>query len=632
MAHDRLTRRLFPIVVFLLACLQYVNTVSYDYAWDDKLVITANDYTKKGIRGLPEIFSKRVSVPHKSEYRPVPQALHAIEYEAFGSNPHTGHLFSVLWYATTCVLVYLFVRFVFVRLNPLFAFLVALLFVVHPLHVEVVANIKSRDEILALCFGLSAIVLMVKGLERLRWMLMIAGAVCLLLACLSKTNAVTLLPLVALVAWYRSDGYTLTRRFLISGVVIALCTAALVTVIRHMQNTVSPDTLVYLNSTVLNNIFLWSAHPHTIVPTALVIIARYVWLFLFPHPLIHLYGYNQIPLSTWGDPATWLVVAGLAGTAVLLAQTLPAKLPLAFGLVWAALTYSVYSNLVFYAPDTMADRYLFAPSIGLAIVAVYGVFQLGAIDLSAPAFAHRRARTAIALLSIALVAYFARTVVGNQDWQNDSTLIHNRIQYMEDNAAAQVIYGYTLDQESLALPPGDAKRERKAAAMRAYTRAIRVYPDFQGAWNAVGRLFAEEGIYDKAELAFLKAQRLEPLDADPYFSLGTLYLAQRDHGLAIPYLEKAVLLNPRMEEAYVMLGKAYLQANSVENLGAMASTARKWFPSNVELDALMATYYFRKRQYEQALDLARVVVTRDPRNILALAILSSPSAQELTRR
>src|SRR5215472_3774198 len=85
-------RRWFPLIVFLSACLQYINTVSYDYAWDDKLAITANAYTKKGVRGLPEIFTKRVSVPYKSEYRPVPQALHAVEYEAFGSNPHTGHL------------------------------------------------------------------------------------------------------------------------------------------------------------------------------------------------------------------------------------------------------------------------------------------------------------------------------------------------------------------------------------------------------------------------------------------------------------------------------------------------------------------------------------------------------------
>src|SRR5205823_6547421 len=160
----------------------------------------------------------------------------------------------------------------------------------------------------------------------------------------------------------------------------------------------------------------------------------------------------------------------------------------------------------------------------------------------------------------------------------------------------------------------------------------RLYPDFQGAWIAVGKLFAEEGIYDKAELAFIKGQRVEPLNPEAYFCLGTVYLAQRDHDLAIPYLEKAVLLDPHMEDAYVMLGRAYLQANNVENLGAMTSTARRWFPANVDLDALQATYYFRMRQYKEAFDLARAVAAKDPKNILALTILASPLAEEFSTR
>jgi tetratricopeptide (TPR) repeat protein len=277
----------------------------------------------------------------------------------------------------------------------------------------------------------------------------------------------------------------------------------------------------------------------------------------------------------------------------------------------------------------MADRYLFVPSLGLAIVAVWIIFKAGRIDVHAPVLVHARGRVALAALCVALVAYAARTAIASEDWRNDSTLIRNRIQYMEQNAAAQAIYGYTLAQESLTARSAEERRAGRSAAMHAYTQALRVYPDFAAAWLAVGRLFAEEGIYDKAELAFLKAQRLESLDANAYFNLGTLYVTERDHELAIPYLEKAVLLNPRMEDAYVMLGRAYLQAGNIENLGAMATTARQWFPSNLDLDALMATYYFRTRSYKEATALARSVVARDPTNILALSILSSPSVQGL---
>jgi len=632
MTHEPLSRRLYPLLVFLLACVQYVNTVSYDYAWDDKLTITANEYTTRGIKALPDIFTKRVSIPYKSEYRPVPQALHAIEYQLFGGSPHAGHAFNILWYALTCVMVFAFVRFTFCRIDPLYALLVALLFTVHPLHVEVVANIKGRDEILALFFGLSGVILLVKAIEQAYWLPAIGGAVCFALAGLSKSNAITLLPLVPLVAWYRSSDSKLGRRLILSSAAIVISCLLVVLLVRHVQSTVSPDLAVHLNSTVLNNIFLWSAHTETIIPTALVIIARYGLLFVYPHPLIHLYGYDQIPLNRWSDWITWLFIAGLLGLALLVLKTWPRKLPLAFGLLTFAITYSVYSNLFFFAPDTMADRYMFLPSVGLATAAVYGVYRLAALDLQAPALNGARAAAVLGVFAVVLAAYFATAVVTNRDWQNDATLIHNRIQYMENNAAAQAIYGHQLNKESYEMATPQLRLERKAAAMKAFATAIEIYPDFQAAWIATGRLFADRGIYDKAELSFLRAQRLEPLSPDAYFCLGTLYLAEQDTELAIPYLEKAVLLDPKMEDAYVMLGRAYLRANNIDNLGAMTATARQWFPQNTNVEALRATYFFRTQQYDKAFQLAREVVARDPQNTLAITVLSSPLAQSLSKQ
>jgi cytochrome c-type biogenesis protein CcmH/NrfG len=82
----------------------------------------------------------------------------------------------------------------------------------------------------------------------------------------------------------------------------------------------------------------------------------------------------------------------------------------------------------------------------------------------------------------------------------------------------------------------------------------------------------------------------------------------------------------------VMLGRAYLRANNIENLGAMTATARQWFPANVDVEALRATYFFRSEDYGRAVEMAREVIARDPRNTLALAVLSSPMVQEVTRK
>lgn len=622
---------LYTFLVFAIACLQYANTISYDYAWDDKLIITANDYTLRGVSALPDIFSKRVSIPYKSEYRPVPQALHAIEYQVFRGSPHAGHAFNVLWYGLACVMVFAFVRFTFLRADSLYALLVALLFAVHPLHVEVVANIKGRDEILALFFGLAGIILLVRAIEQSRWLTAIAGSFCFALACLSKSNAITLLPLVPLVAWFRSRELRPSRRLIVSSAVLAICCATLVVLVRHIQNTVSSDLPVHLNSTVLNNIFLWSAHTETITPTALVAIARYGLLFVYPHPLIHLYGYNQIPLSHWSDPVTWLVIAGLLGLLVVAIRTLPQKSPFAFGLLTFAITYSVYSNLFFFAPDTMADRYMFLPSVGIAIAVMYGLYRLAGLDLQAATLPSVRSQAVMAAFALALIACFITTVITNRDWQNDATLINNRIRYMQENAAAQAIYGHQLNQESSQMPTPQLRLERKAAAMKAFTKAIEIYPGFDAAWIAIGRMFGERGMYDKAELAFLRAQSLQPLNPDAYLGLGTVYLAEQDTNLAIPYLEKSVLLDPQLEESYEMLGRAYLRANNIENLGSMTAAARKWFPQSTNIEALRATYLFRTQQYDQAFQLAREVAARDPQNTLATAVLSSPMAQKAMR-
>ena len=628
MRYGKLVPGLWPLLIFAVAFLQYANTLPHEYAWDDKLVITGNDYTKKGTAGLVEIFTKRVSVPYKNEYRPVPQALFAIEYDLFEANPHAAHFFNAFWYAVTCLLLYFFVGFSFPYFHKVFPFLVGLLFVVHPLHVEVVANIKSRDEILTLLFGLSAVMLLVVALEKMSWKYLIAGLFAFLLAFLSKTNAVTLLPIIILVAWFRSKDPRPSRKLVITTVGIAICSASLIALIRYWHNTVADESNVQLNSTVLNNIFLWTTRPHTITPTALVIIFRYIRLFLYPHPLIHLYGYDQIPLSTWGDVGPWLIVMGLIAFGWFMITNWRRKSLLIFGVLFFAITYSPYSNLFFYAPDTMADRYMFIPSVGLAILFVGVLFWLAGLDFHHPDFNPIKAKAAIAIFGLLLGALFVRTYIGNRDWHDDFTLIFNRIQYMENNAAAQVIYGSMLQRESTELTVPELNQRKLVAAMRAFTRAVEIYPDFYWAWISIGKLFAEQKLYDKAELAFLRAQQIEPMGPDVYLYLGTLRLAQHDPNIATLYLENAVLLNPEDEEAYVMLGKTYLQTNEIENLGSMVSTARKWFPQNIELEALQATYYFRKQDYQQAVRLARSVRSRDPGNILALAILSSPVAQK----
>jgi protein O-mannosyl-transferase len=660
MARPHIHRMLFPALVVIAAFLQYSNTIRNQFAWDDSLVIIENDYTKQGISGLKDIFTKRVSVPYKNVYRPIPQAAFALEYQFFDGSPHWMHLSSILWYSLCCLTIFYFLRYVLPNASPVFCFMVTLLFVVHPLHVEVVANVKSRDEVMALVFSLWGLLLLMKGLERGSISLILLAVPCFAAAFLSKENSIALLPMAAAGIWFRAEALRPKPEFYLALALIllflgiyfeqflligagAICLAYSVWKKSYGRLTVSltlaaaalafwlgtriddpaATESVRLDSSVLNNIFLWTTESEKVLPTAIVNIGRYVKLFLYPHPLLHLYGYDQIPLRGWSHPATLSAISLLALAGLYLWFNWKDKRPGVFGLIFFGLSYSVYSNIVVLAPDTMADRYLFIPSLGLCLLLVEGLFRIGQIPLDRPSLAGVGPKIVVAAFCIVIGGFSLRSWIGNTDWYDDETLISNRIKYMQTNAAAHANMGMVyLNKSAQANRPEEHQASRQAA-MDSFKRALEIYPDFHWVWVSVGQVFAENGDFEKAELAFLKAQRLEPFSPDGYYSMGALYSLVGEPEFAIIYLERSLLLDPNTEETYVLLGESYLKNNDIDNLASMAETARRWFPERGEFDAFLAVFFLKKGDHEKAAQNARSALQKDPHSELAINVLLS---------
>ena len=158
------------LVLLLLPIVLYAAALSFGYALDDKLVLSENQYVQKGSKGIRDIFGnesltgflgKDYDMAVGARYRPLSLATFAVEHQIFGVKPGMSHFINILLYALTALLIY--------RLLSMFApgnperkwylsvpFIAALLFALHPIHTEVVANIKGRDEILALLLALAA--------------------------------------------------------------------------------------------------------------------------------------------------------------------------------------------------------------------------------------------------------------------------------------------------------------------------------------------------------------------------------------------------------------------------------------------------------------------------------------------
>ncbi|MGB1248182.1 MAG: hypothetical protein ACPG4Z_04805, partial [Chitinophagales bacterium] len=196
---------------FAIAIIAYANTFTHDYVWDDALVMTENAYTTQGISGIDDIWTKRVFLHNRSVYRPIPQTIFALEYAFFSDNPSVSHIVNVLFYAFTCLLLFYFLRQLFPNASVWLLFFIALLYTLHPLHTEVVANIKSLDEILAMFFGLISAISVIKMIKTQKlWKWSFIFIVSFAAAILSKVSAITLLPVFLLIAYYQSDFDSIT--------------------------------------------------------------------------------------------------------------------------------------------------------------------------------------------------------------------------------------------------------------------------------------------------------------------------------------------------------------------------------------------------------------------------------------
>ena len=196
--------RLQSLLIFGFAFLLYANSLTHGFVLDDSIVITDNMFTKQGVQGIPGIFSKdtfygffkvegKETLVSGGRYRPMTLVLFALIYQIFGENAFVFHLFTVVLFALTCVVMYRVLLRLFVNQGPTAATLLALittvLFAAHPIHTEVVNNIKGCDEIVTLLGCLLALWCTFKAVDSGQFIWKLGAGLSFFLACLSKENA-----------------------------------------------------------------------------------------------------------------------------------------------------------------------------------------------------------------------------------------------------------------------------------------------------------------------------------------------------------------------------------------------------------------------------------------------------------
>ncbi|MBI5916549.1 MAG: hypothetical protein HY842_14320, partial [Bacteroidetes bacterium] len=167
---EALTKRWKLIIAGCMAVLAigvYAPSYNYDFVYDDDAVVRENRFVQQGVKGLDEIwttsyFQGYEETMNARAYRPVPLTTLALEFEVWGLNATVNHVFNLLFYGLMAFFLFLFLSKLLRKVHPAIPIIATLLFVLHPIHLEVVANIKSRDTMLGfLNFAIAAWLLLI---------------------------------------------------------------------------------------------------------------------------------------------------------------------------------------------------------------------------------------------------------------------------------------------------------------------------------------------------------------------------------------------------------------------------------------------------------------------------------------
>ncbi|MCB0770252.1 MAG: tetratricopeptide repeat protein [Flavobacteriales bacterium] len=568
----------------LLAIGIHGNTVWNRFALDDGLVLNENGYVLQGIAGIPDILTHdsfhgavgRSAYLSGGRYRPLSLVTFAIEVSLFGLDPVVHHGLNVLLFALLCLVLFRFLqRFVFPG-SAWASWCTTLLFTVHPIHTEVVANIKGRDEILSLLFLLLTLhhaLLHVRWLEqrpissqptsegRSRrtiaerspgrwsglWSVLFFG-----LALLSKENGLLFIALLPLSIHYFTDSSFIKaiKRSLPVIVIVLLYVGMRVILLEARNNTVEE---------IMDNPYLHSSISERI-GSILFVFLCYAKLMIWPHPLTYDYSYHQVPYHDMGDPIVYLSLALHGWLFAYAVYTFKRKDIIGWCIFFHLAGLLMVSNLVFNIGAPMAERFLFMPSVPFLI----GIVEVLRRGLSGPlrsaAWRYGLAFTLFLITTASCVAVVAR----NAQWSTGDTLFLHDVAVSRNSARARTYAGIAYIHLADSAQSVSEKRKHAQLAVEQFLIADSIHPTYMPTLLNMGLAYLRLDSIEVAERWWDRARAIDPTDGklkdlelylfDHYYRGGLTAGTAGDLDEGVRQLRKAVKYAPNHADAWYNLG------------------------------------------------------------------------------
>ena len=562
------------LIIAAFAFLLYAQTISYSYTLDDNAALKNNTVTKQGIAAIPIIFSHNywygINDLKGHEYRPLSMVMFAIEWQFFPDTPAVYRFINVLLYALSCWLLFNLLCQLFASYNLVIPFICSLLFAAHPIHTEVIGSIKSRDDILCLLFLiLSALSLLKVHKSNTVTTYLLAGF-CFLLALLSKETAVSFLVVMPLLLYVfttanlKSIGKVIILLLFASGMFFLFRFLALETV------THPPDTSAYNNSLHAANGFLSRE------ATAFFILLKYIFLLILPHPLCYDYSFNQIPLQRLSDPLAILGILVYVALGIYAVIKIITKDSIAFAILLFLITLAPVSNVFVLIGATMAERFLYIPSLGFCMAAAILLAKVTRTEIVKSNFktVKQFVGNNTSLMTIVFIIaglYSIKTFARRQNWKNNAVLYAHDSQIASNSSRAHVHNAISIYSDLYPIEKNEAaKKELLDKSISEMQRALDIFDNYHITYQGLGEMYLEKKDYKNAIIYFEKELQKFPKDAgyNPYKFLITCYEKTEQLDKQIAADDSILKYEPNNDFTYtnkgVALGKQGKFAEAIE--------------------------------------------------------------------
>ena len=555
--------------LFLIAIGVYANTFNHQFVLDDDIVFVKNKFVQDGISGIPEILSHGFlygfNGKNDQSYRPLVLINLAIDKSLFGNNPSAHHKINVLYFAILCVLLFRFLNVLFKKEKPWIAFWITLLFALHPIHTEVVANIKGRDEILHAIFLVVSFMYSFKYIEGQNVSALLIALFCYFAALLCKEMAVTYIALLPLTIWFfRSIEIKRITK-------ITLPFLAPLLLYFGLRNAVLDTVTFDEKMTVLNNGLAAATNYSDQLATNFLIFGNYIKLLFLPHPLSWDYTFPTFPIVSFSNPVVILVVSLFLFALVFSLIGLKSKNKLAFAFLFFIISFSIVSNFFILIGSTLGERLLFFPSIAFCIFAVLGIKKL------LNAFLPNQPKLLAVVLLLVGISYSFKTIDRNKDWKSNSSLFIAGAEATPNNTRALSALGTVYRELGEQSTNQQQQQNYYLLAIENYQKSIDLYDENRDSHYNLGVIYLNTNQIEKAKEKFEITLKLDENNVNALNNLGVIYFRNQQYKIALEYFNRCLAINPDFQNANANLGAVY------HNLGEYAK-ARKYYRIALELN------------------------------------------------